>query len=244
MVIQDFALIILLFIFADIIFYMVIMKGLLFKSITGRTPAEEAAAAKEKAPLFSLELCHTPAVSANLYIRDRVAASGGGGQAAEQLVDFAAIVRQELQNLSIENMRFVPPYNLRVGEPTRVEMAVTQNIVQSVTRAFNEAFPSNISPLKVGALMSVSLHAEGFTVTPLTGVQQRLGADSPLVWAWNIVPLKARNRTLGFDAVLNLKTASGDEKRTYTWRNAEVEVAGNIYFTLKQFLRRRNRASL
>ncbi len=243
MVIQDFALIILLFIFADIIFYMVIMKGLLFKSITGRTPAEEAAAAKEKAPLFSLELCHTPAVSANLYRRDPAAASGGGGQAAEQLVDFAAIVRQELQNLAIENLRFVPPYNLRVGESRRIEMVVTQNIVPSVTKSLNEAFPSNISPLKVGALMSVSLHAEGFSVTPISEAQQRLGSAN-LVWAWNIVPLKARNRTLGFDAVLNLKTASGDEKRTYTWRNAEVEVAGNIYFTLKQFLRRRNRASL
>jgi len=240
MVIQDFAVIILLFIFADIILYMIIMKGLLVKSITGRTPAEEAAAARGKAPLFSLELRHTPAVSAaNFHMRDRAAAGGGGGQAAEQLVDFAAIVRQELQNLSIENLRFVPPYGLRVGESRRVEMAVTQNIVQSATKALNEAFPANISPLKVGALMSVSLHAEGFTVTPLTEVQQRLGSDSSLLWAWNIVPLKARNRTLGFDAVLNLKTASGDEKRTFTWRDAEVEVAGNFYFALKQFLKRR-----
>ena len=239
MVIQDFAVIILLFIFADFIFYMVIMKGLLFKSITGRTPAEEAAAATEKAPLFSLELRHTPTAStANLYMRDQAAVSGGMGQAVEPLVDFAAIVRRELQNLSIENLHFVPPYGLRVGEPKRVKMVVTQNIVPSVTKALNEAFPANISPLKVGALMSISLHAEGFAVTPLTDLQQRLGSDSSLVWAWDIVPLKTRNRTLGFDAALNLKTASGDEKRAYTWRDAEVEVAGNFYFALKQLFKR------
>lgn len=239
MVIQDFVVIILLFIFADIIFYMVIMKGLLFTSITGLSPAEEALAAKETAPLFSLELRHTPAAISHSRIQHRAVAGGANGNLAEQMVDFTAIVRQELQHLTIENTRFVPPYKLRVGESKRVEMAVTQTVVESVTKSINAAFPANITTLKVGALMTVSLHAEGFDVTPLVETQQRLSAHPTLHWAWNIVPLKARNRTLGFDIVLNLKTASGDERRKYTWRNGHVEIAGNSYFTLKKFLKRR-----
>ncbi|MEO5702301.1 MAG: hypothetical protein ABIQ54_00165 [Gammaproteobacteria bacterium] len=240
MVIQDFIVIILLFIFAEILFYMVIMKSLLFTSITGRTPAEEALAAKEKAPLFSLELRHTPVASINHpRIHDRAVATGNNGSLAEQMVNYTAIVRQELQHLTIENTRFVPPYKLRVGESRRVEMVVTQTIVESVTKSVNAAFPSNIITLKVGALMAVSLHAEGFDVMPHVETQQRLGTEPTLYWAWDITPLKARDRTLGFDIVLNLKTASGDERRKYTWRNGHVEVAGNFYFTLKRLLKRR-----
>ncbi|MEO5573734.1 MAG: hypothetical protein ABIR48_04545 [Gammaproteobacteria bacterium] len=242
MVIQDFAVIILLFIFAEIIFYMVIMKGLLFKSITGRTPEEEALAAKEAAPLFSLELRHIPvAYSGQSRARERAVAGSSNSNLAEQMVDFPAIVRQELQHLNLENTRFVPPYKLRVGESKRVEMIVTQNIVASVTRSLNAAFPSNITSLKAEALMTVSLHAEGFMITPLAEPQQRLGAQAAVQWAWDITPLKTRGRTLGFDIVLNLKTASGDERRKYTWRNGHVEVAGNFYFTLKRFLKWRKR---
>lgn len=238
MVIQDFAIIILLFIFADIIFYMVIMKGLLFTSITGRTPAEEALAAKEKAPLFSVELCYTPATSVcKSQIYDR-AIGGAPDIRPEQTVDFTAIIRQELQQLTIENVRFVAPYKMRVGEFKHVEMVVMQDIIDNITQSVNAAFPSNITTLKVGALVSVSLHAEGFEVTPLMQPQQRLGAKTTLHWAWDIIPLKARNRTLGFDIMLNLKTANGDERRKYTWRNSHVEVAGNLYFTIKNFLMR------
>jgi hypothetical protein len=239
MVIQDFVVVILLFIFADIIFYMVIMKGLLFTSITGRSPAEEALAAKEKAPLFSLELRHNPIASINRsHAHDRKIMVGANGNLAEQMVDFTAIVRQELQHLTIENTRFVPPYKLRVGESRRVEMVVTQAIVESVTRSVNAVFPANITTLRVGALMTVSLHAEGFDVTPLVEPQQRLGVQPTIHWTWDIIPLKTNDRTLGFDIVLNLKTANGDERRKYTWRNGHVEVATNLAFTLKKTFKR------
>lgn len=240
MVIQDFAVIIILFIFADIVFYMVLMKGLLFTSITGLSPEDKALESQQNTPLFALELQHAPTQLVQPLYGETTTCDmpTEGSLARQQSINFTSLVSHELQNLSIENVRFSPPYDLRVGVTRHVEMVVTQNVVASVTRALNGAFPSNITSLKVSALMTASLHAKGFLVTPLTKPQQRLTSDNSLVWAWDILPTSARNTLLGFDITLNLKTASGDEDRVYSWRGGDVRVSRNSAFVIKAWGRR------
>jgi hypothetical protein len=236
--IQTIIVIIVLFIFADIVFYMVIMKGLLFTSIMGPTPAEQARAAKE--PTFALELHHSYAhPEAGLRTGSGYGQSADGNLAEEQFFDFAAVVRQELQNLNLENIRFTPAYELRVSVPRRLEMVLTQDILTSVTRAFNMALPAKISALRIRALLKASLTASGSCrVVALNDEQQRISGSGTLTWAWEVTPLKAGFRELGFDLELNLKTADSDEKRTYSWRGGEVLIASNIFFTFKTFCNR------
>lgn len=234
MTIQDFAVFIILFIFADIIFYIVIMKGLLVSSITGPTPADEARA-RQITPGFAVTLAHTPALAVTM---PRVREQGGGRGLAEPLADFDTLVRRELQNLSMPDVRFVPPPYWRAGEGRRLEMTVTQNVVESMTKALNAAAPGNIAALRIAALLHVALCADGCTITPLTPPEQRLGADGALSWAWEVVALKAGEHTLGFDAVLKLRTAGVAEELTYSWHEGRVTAAANRAFALKRFLRR------
>ena len=244
MVIQDFAVFFVLFIFADIIFYMVVMKGLLVTSITGRSPNDPAP--EPDGPAFTLELRHSPPqpVTGLRRFRDQGAHGGARGNLAEQTVDFAAVVRQELQHLNLEKVHFTPPYGLRVGEPALLEMGVTQNVVEGVTRALNEVSPANITTLRIGALMRVNLHAENCVATPLNLVEQRLHPNQVATWAWELVPMRAGDKKLGFDIALNLKTANGEGQRTYSWSGGEVEVGRNPAYGLRRFMKRRWKALL
>ena len=233
---QHIVIIIVLFIFADIVFYMVIMKGLLYTSIMGPTPAEQARAAKE--PTFALELYHhCPLVDEPPRLRHN-SANSPSNLAEEQFFDFTSIVRQELQNLRLDNIRFTPPYDLRLGVPRRVDMILTQDIVGSVTRALNDALPAKITTLKIGALLKASLSGDHFVVVTSDPEEQRLTTGSTLAWAWEVTPLKSGFKAMGFELELNIKTADSDEKRLYTWREGEVRVEGNALFVIKNFLKR------
>lgn len=242
MVIQDFAVYFILFIFADIILYMVVMKGLLMTSMTGRTPAEQAELdklAQGNAPTFTVELRHTPANQAmRPWVRERGSANAARMELAEQVVPLSTVAHQELQNLNLAEVRFVPPQGLRVGETARLEMVVNQNIVDGVTRALNAAAPSNITTLSIGALLQATLRADGFAVSTPNPTAQRLKAGTVTVWTWEVVPLKAGTKKLGFDLQLELRTASGEERRSFNWHNGDAEVARNTPFVLKNFLRR------
>lgn len=245
--IQDFAVVIILFIFADIVFYMVIMKGLLFASITGRTPEEIARRASEARPALALALHHTPTATPGQFrtgTRSAGVRGHRGNLAQEGLIDFTALVRHELRNLEMGNIRFESPEDVRVGEPVRLEMMVTQNIVESITKALNDAPHSKITTLRIGACISVSLQADCFTVIPLSPPEQRLAPGVTLHWAWEATPLKKGMHALGLDIALQLNAAGSEERRTSTWRDGHIEVAGNLYFVIKTFLRQRWKAAL
>ena len=230
--------IIILFIFADLLFYVVVMKGLMVKSIRGKSHADEMRdrPAREDGPAFSAQLHHhdpEPRLSA---------VSGLHGNLAHALQDSALIMRRELGHLNLEDARFIAPRDLQVGEPARLELALAQDIVTPITRALNQAH-AKVTTLKIGAHLTARLSGDGFRVTPLTPVEQSLGAPD-MQWAWRVVPLKTGNRMLALVLDLSLKIPSGEERLHFSWPQCHVMVAPNAYFVLKTFLQRHWKGSL
>lgn len=233
--IRDFVVIIILFVFADIIFYVVVMKGLMVKSIVSKTPAEERRDnPRPEGPAYTVELRH----AAPARLERPVSLFSVGGQAAEAVQDLGGVMRQELAYLSVQNFRFVPPHDLMVGEPARLELQLTQNIVEPITRAINHASPAKLTTLKIGAHLIAGLRGDGFRITPLTHEEQGLGAQPTLQWAWSVLPLKSGGRSLDLDLTLRLKIPSGEETRVYSWPECKVKVEPNVYFVAKTFIKR------
>lgn len=245
--IRDFAGIFILFIFADIIFYLVVMKGLLVKSITGLSPADELRDREAASgATFILELHHTPTHVA-LPTRRSVRVLSGHlleGNVAEPLVDLNALMRQEVANLSLSNIRYTPPRDLKVGEIRRLKMHVTQDIVETITKALNQACPAKIATLKIGALLNIILFGENFSIDAVEPVERRLGVKPDLVWAWDIMPLKSGHQSLGLDLALDLAIANGEIRKVYAWPPSAIKVAANPGYAVKMFLRRHWKSSL
>ncbi len=234
--IRDFVVVIILFIFADIIFYVVVMKGLMVKSIVSKTPAEERRDnPRQEGPAYTVELRH--ATPARLERPVSLFSVGGQAGAAEVMQDLGVVMRQELTYLSVQNFRFIPPYDLMVGEPARLELQLTQNIVEPITRAINHASPAKLTTLKIGAHLIAGLRGDGFRITPITHEEQGLGAQSTLQWAWSVLPLKPGGRNLDLDLTLRLKIPSGEETRVYSWPECKVTVEPNVYFATKTFIK-------
>lgn len=232
--IRDFASLIIFIIFADILFYVVVMKGLMVQSITGSSPSDTSDNPRdENAPTFTLTLIHTPPVKS----WSAVVRGNYEGNLAEQALDFNVLMRQEMENLDIEDIRFISPYDLKAGQTKRLEMQVIGDILKSMTQALNRASRSNITALRVGALVRVSLVAKDFKIVALTDEELRLD-DSPQQWAWDVTPLKSGVRTFGLDISVKLMIASGEEEKVYSWRDGEVQIEASPLFTLKRLFRK------
>lgn len=230
--VKGFVVIIILFIFADLLFYVVVMKGLMVKSIRGKSHADEMRdqLPHEAGPAFSAKLHHhdpEPRLSA---------VSGLHGNLAPALQDPVLIMRRELGRLRLEDVRFIAPRDLMVGEPARLELALAQSIVTPITRALNQAH-AKVTTLKIGAHLNAQLSGDCFRLTPLAPAEQGL-AHPDLQWAWEVVPLKSGRRTLALDLDLSLKIPSSEETLHFAWPECSVEVEPNAYFVLKTFLRR------
>ncbi|MDA1107324.1 MAG: hypothetical protein O2845_02865 [Proteobacteria bacterium] len=230
--------VIILCIFADLLFYVVVMKGLMVKSIRGKSHADEMRdrPVREDGPAFSARLRHRdpePRLSA---------VSSLHGNLAHALPDSALIMRRELGHLSLEDVRFIAPRDLQVGEPARLELVLTQNIVAPITRALNQGH-AKVTTLKIGAHLGARLSGDGFSVTPLAAAEQGL-ANPDMQWAWEIVPLKAGSRSLALDLDLSLKIPSSEETLHFSWPECHVQIEPNAYFVLKTFLQRHWRGSL
>lgn len=236
--IRDFAGIIILFIFADIIFYIVVMKGLLVKSITGQSPSDELRDRQYAAEAtFILELRHVSSDSQQLT--RRFVSSSAMSNLAEQSIDLTETMRQEVASLSLGHIRFAAPYDLTVGTVRRLEMKVNQNIVNTITKALNHACPAKVTALRIGAFLKITLLGEGFKIEPVDPVEQRLNAQGDHQWAWDVMPLKAGVQVLGLDIALSLAIANGEVKKAYTWSDGRVEVANDHYYSLKVFFKKR-----
>lgn len=235
--IKDFVVIIILFIFADIIFYVVVMKGLMVKSIQGKSHAEtmQSQPAPHEGPAFSATLLHHAAW--------QPAGRGLHGNLATALHDPAAVMRHEAVGLSLGEPHFGTPTDLMVGEPARLELVLRQNIVTPITRALNQAAPAKVTTLKIGARLSAQLAGDHFRVAPLAVPEQGLMAPE-MRWAWEILPLQAGRHALTLGLGLSLKIPDYEETLHFNWPPCEVDVAPNAYFVLKTFLQRHWKGSL
>lgn len=235
--IKDFVVIIILFIFADIIFYVVVMKGLMVKSIQGKSHAEtlQSQPAPHEGPAFTASLVYH-----NLR---QLSGNSMRGNLAPALYDPAAVMRREAAGLSLGEPRFGAPTDLMVGEPARLELVLQQNIVMPITRALNQAAPAKVTTLKIGARISAQLAGDHFRVTPLAIPEQCLMAPE-MRWEWEILPLQAGHHALALELGLALKIPDCEETLHFNWPRCAVDVAPNAYFVLKTFLQRHWKGSL
>lgn len=240
MEIKDFVVLIILFIFADIVFYLVVMRGLMVRSITEESPVDKRwRELQEGEPGYSGELYHTAPLKA---VNPLFAAAQGN--LAQQAQDLTLVMREQVALLDMRNLRAVAPRDLIAGEGQRLELGISHDIIAPIMRALNHAAPANVTTLKIGAQLAARLSGDGFRITALTPVEQALAGHSTLRWAWEVLPLKGGKRTLALDVALKTKIPSGEETRVYSWPKLEVKVEPNHFFTARQFVENRWRSLL
>ncbi len=233
MEIKDFVVFIILFIFADIVVYVAVMKGLMVKSITQESPLDKRRRElREGAPGYSGELYHSAPRKAVMPLFASMR-----GNLAEQAQDLPLVMREQLEQLSVRNLRAVAPRDLIVGEAKRLELSISHDIIAPVMHALNQAAPANVTTLKIGAQLAAVLSGAGFRVTALTPVEQSLAGHPSLQWAWEVLPLRGGRRRLALDVALKMKIPSGEEVRVYSWPELEVNVESNHFFVVKHFVK-------
>lgn len=217
----DFAFVIVLFVLFDLVFYLVVVKGMMVKSIIGKEDQQRRIRDKN-APVFVVEILHG-AVNAS--------ANTAGSDITTNTADSHNLLKQEVKNLSLEKIDFLPPLELMVGIPTKVDVLVNQNFSDHLTQILKKADAGKISTLKVGAYLTAKLNAEGFQIT--SGTQSEQLATGENRWEWQVIPTKAGQVTMGIDLNIRVEIPNGEESRHFAWPGSAVHVTANAVYMLK-----------
>lgn len=220
----DIAFIIVLFLLFDIIFYLVVVKGMMVKSIIGKEDQQRRIRNKD-APVFMVEILHA--------INQSKANIAGSDISLDNNAN--DLLKHEIEGLSLEKIDFLPPLELMVGIPTKVDVLVHQNFSEHITQCLKKIDDSKIKTLKVGAYLSAKLNAEGFEI--LSGPECEQLANSENRWEWEVIPTKAGQVTMGIDLGIRVAIPSGEYNRNFSWPGSAVQITANAVFIIKNLVR-------
>lgn len=239
----DIATIIVLFLLFDIMFYLVIIKGMMVKSIIGKDNQPSRRLNKDD-PNFLIQFlrCADAEQETN---KQAVVQSLGSIHTEYTSRPFTPmdIVSRELDLLSLEKIDFYPPEELMVGIPVKLTAEVCHDITASIKDSLNQIIPNNIKTLKIGGSIRAEIFAPGFQVTALNDHEQQLSQENNR-WTWEVMPLKAGKRNMGIHLNIKIKIPAGEQIKSFAWPGSTVYITANAYYTMKVFLKKNKRFML
>lgn len=237
MQVTDIATVIVVFLLFDIIFYLLIIKGMMFKSIIGKDHQPLRRLNKDE-PNFLIQFlrCADTEQDAN---RTAVAQSLGGAHTEYTPAPFTPmdIVSRELDLLSLEKIDFYPPEELMVGIPVKLTAEICHNITASIKDSLNQIIPNNIKTLKIGGSIRAEIFAPDFQITALSDNEQQLRQENNY-WTWEVMPLKSGKRNMGIHLNIKIKIPAGEQGKSFAWPGSTVYITANGYYTLRVFLKK------
>jgi class 3 adenylate cyclase len=101
------------------------------------------------------------------------------------------IVAAQLKSLSDGEVLFNPPNRMEYGQPHRIEVRISRNVSENLTRGLHGTGPSQQQHIKVSSFMKVSLLGEDFKVQALNEEEQVVDPSGFTQWAWDVTPRKS-----------------------------------------------------
>lgn len=237
MQVTDIATVIVLFLLFDIIFYLVIIKGMMIKSIIGKDHQPLRRLNKDE-PNFLIQFLRCTDMEQDTY-RTTIAQSLGSIHTEYTSAPFTpmGIVSRELDLLSLEKIDFYPPEELMVGIPVKLTAEIYHDITAAIKDSLNQIIPNNIKTLKIGGSIRAEVFAPDFQITALSDHEQQLGRENNR-WTWEVMPLKAGKRNIGIHLNIKIKIPAGEQIKSFAWPGSTVYITANAYYTLRVFLKK------
>jgi len=129
-----------------------------------------------------------------------------------------------LKKLPMGKVLFNPPKEMKVGETELVEVRITQNITENLTKELEGHEEPEIRETKVSPYMKVRLAGINFDIDPQNGAEQIIERDKYTHWEFHVTPLKSGLQTLKLTYYVIIPFQGADRQKEYEVGDWEVSV--------------------
>ena len=155
-------------------------------------------------------------------------ATPGAMPAATPGATFQELIDEALKELPTGNILFNPPKEMKVGDEELVEVRITQNITENLTKGLEGRGDPLINETKVSTTMKVRLTGKNFDIAPQNGAEQIIESDKYTEWKFYVTPLKPGIQTLHLTYYVIISIPGYDGKgKEYEVGDQEINVIVN-----------------
>jgi len=150
---------------------------------------------------------------------------------------FQKIIEEELKKLSPGRILFNSPEVMKVGITERIEVRITQNITEDLTKGLKGRGVPVVEEIKVNTFMKVRLTGDNFDIQPRCHEKQIVRPEGYTQWSWDVKPLKHGNQVLHLSVTRRIKIpGDGEEKWDYPVMDRDIYVKVNPTYTIMRFI--------
>ena len=229
MTLSSIAIIIIAFLLFDILFYLYVVKGMMVKSIVGADDPSRKPRDKN-VPHFNVQLLYKPVIGTAVSAFSQ--AAGAEIHTSQELY-----IKQEMDNLTLEKIDFLPPYDLMVGVPAKITAVLTQDFSRGITQKENEQSAHNVRAFPVGTYVKARIKSDVLNIKSLTS-EEKLLKEEFGQWEWEVVPIKSGKRVLALDIEIRIKTPNHEYQKQFAYPGGEVKIFANAFFILPASVRK------
>ena len=144
------------------------------------------------------------------------------------------LIDKALKELPIGKILFNPPEKMKVGDTELVEVRITQNITEDLTKGLEGRGKAKIKETEVSSYMKVRLTGSAFKIVPEISEPQIIESDKYTEWQFHVTPLKSGIQTLHLIYYVIISIAGYDDKqKAYKVGDWKVNVKVNPMYFLK-----------
>ncbi len=147
---------------------------------------------------------------------------------------YLELIDKALKELPIGKILFNPPEEMKACDTELVEVRITQNITEDLTKGLEGRGKAEIRETKVSPYMKVRLTGSAFKIVPEISEPQIIESDKYTEWQFHVTPLKSGIQTLRLTYYVIINIAGYDDKqKAYKVGDWKVNVKVNSMYFLK-----------
>jgi len=148
---------------------------------------------------------------------------------------YQELIDKALEELPVGRILFNPPEEMKVGETELVEVRITQNRTEDLTRGLEGPGEPQIKETEVSTYMKVCLTGSGFAIDPQISEAQMIESDKYTHWEFHVTPLKSGIQTLKLTYYVIIRIQGADRQKEYEVGDWEVSVKVTPMGLLKSY---------
>jgi len=144
-----------------------------------------------------------------------------------------------IDKISVGKILFNPPKEMKVSIKERIEVRISQNIKEDLTKKLKGRGVPQVEKIFVSSVMKVKLSGDTFKIDSLSEEQQIISSAGYTQWEWDITPLKSGNRFIHLSIAVSIYLDKYGEKiKSLPVMEKEIYIKVNLRYNFLNFLKK------
>lgn len=157
---------------------------------------------------------------------------------APQVSTLNGMLGEEINQLSIGKILSNTPKIMRVGIKERIEVQISQNVKEDLTKRLRGTGFPQVEEIIVGSAMKVKLSGDTFKIESFSDEQQPINSSGYAQWEWDVTPLKSGNRLIHLSVSVSIHLDKfGEKTKSLPVMDKEIYVKVNLRYSFCNFIK-------